>query len=65
MPKLSGIDTFKQLKIINPDVKVLFSSGFDSDVTVQDLLKSGAKGFIQKPYLISDFTKLVDEIIRS
>lgn len=65
MPKLSGIDTFRQLKSINPDVKVLFSSGFDSDITVQDLLKSGAKGFIQKPYLISDFTKLIDEIIRS
>ena len=64
MPKISGMETFNRLKKINPDIKVIFSSGFDSDGTIQDLLNSGAKGFIQKPYLTSEFTKLIDEVIR-
>jgi two-component system, cell cycle sensor histidine kinase and response regulator CckA len=64
MPKISGFETFSRLKTINPDIKVIFSSGFNNERTVQDLLNSGAKGFIQKPYLMSEFTKLIDEVIR-
>ncbi|PKL19153.1 MAG: hypothetical protein CVV49_02425 [Spirochaetae bacterium HGW-Spirochaetae-5] len=65
MPKLSGIETFRKLKSINPEVKIIFASGFNNEGSVQDILKSGAKGFIQKPYMLSEFTKLVDEVIRS
>ncbi len=64
MPKISGKETFQRLREINPEVKVIFSSGFNNDGTVQDLLNSGARGFIQKPYQMSDFTRLVDQVIR-
>jgi len=65
MPKISGKETFQKLKSINPEVKVIFASGFNNEGSVQDILNSGARGFIQKPYMISEFTKLVDEVIRS
>ncbi len=64
MPKISGKETFLRLRNINPDVKVIFSSGFYNEGTINELLNSGVKGFIQKPYMISDFTKLVDKVIR-
>jgi PAS domain S-box-containing protein len=50
MPKMSGKDTFKALVEINPDVKVLVSSGYSLNDDAQFILDSGAKGFIQKPF---------------
>jgi len=64
MPKISGKETFYRLKAINPEVKVIFASGFSNEGSAQELLSYGAKGFIQKPYMISEFTKLVDDVIR-
>ncbi len=64
MPRISGKETFERLKLINPEVKVLFASGFNNEGSIQNILKHGAKGFIQKPYMISDFTKLIDDVIR-
>jgi PAS domain S-box-containing protein len=65
MPGISGKETFQMLKLINPEVRVIFASGFNNEGSSQEILTSGAKGFIQKPYMISEFTRLVDEIIRS
>ncbi len=65
MPKMSGSETFLELLKINPEVKVIFSSGFNNEGTTQDLLNSGAKGFIQKPYQIAEFTGLVSDVIQS
>jgi len=48
MADMSGDDTFFA---INPDVKVLISSGYGAEGNVQSLLKSGALGLLQKPYL--------------
>ena len=65
MPKMSGSETFLELMKISPEIKVIFSSGFNNEGTTQDLLNSGARGFIQKPYQIADFTSLVYDVIHS
>ena len=63
MPKISGKETFRRLKMVNPDVRVIFSSGFNNEGGGQELFNSGAKGFIQKPYTASEFTRLVDQVL--
>jgi len=50
MPDLSGGETYDQLKKINPDVKVLLSSGYSIDSQASEILKRGCDGFIQKPF---------------
>ena len=50
MPKAGGHQTFMRLKTIDPDVKVLLSSGFVSEKEVADLLEAGACGFLPKPH---------------
>ena len=42
MPKSGGHQTFMRLKAIDPEVKVLLSSGFVSEREVADLLEAGA-----------------------
>jgi DNA-binding NtrC family response regulator len=54
MPKQGGHSTFYQLKAIDPDVKVILSSGYVSPAEVNDLLDKGACGFLPKPHRIKD-----------
>lgn len=54
MPKMGGHTTFYQLKNLDPDVKVLLSSGFVSATSVKDLQDNGAAGFLPKPHRIID-----------
>lgn len=63
MPKLSGQETFFQLKAIDPEVNVLCTSGFKDDVRVKTILENGAAGFLQKPYSMSDLIKKIQEFI--
>jgi signal transduction histidine kinase/ActR/RegA family two-component response regulator len=50
MPEMNGTDAFKQMKSINPQVKVIISSGYSMNNEAQILLNLGARTFIQKPY---------------
>lgn len=50
MPKMSGRDTFHAMKAVNPQVRVLLSSGYSVDGEAQQILNQGAFGFLQKPY---------------
>ncbi len=63
MPKLSGEEVYDELKKINPDIKVLLTSGFLQDDRVQKVLSKGVNGFIQKPYTIEKLSKAVDRIL--
>jgi PAS domain S-box-containing protein len=64
MPKLSGKETFLRLKGLDPGVRVLFSSGFHREGTVQELLGIGAKGFIHKPYRLHNLSKSVADALQ-
>lgn len=50
MPRKSGRDTFAEMKSIDPNVRVLVSSGFGREGEGEALIELGAVGFLQKPY---------------
>jgi PAS domain S-box-containing protein len=50
MPGLSGEETFQRLREINPDVRVVLSSGYTQTEATQRFAEHGWVGFIQKPY---------------
>ena len=63
MPKLGGHQTFYKIKEMDPNAKVLLSSGYVSEEEVNDLLEQGAKGFLPKPHRISVMAKEVRKIL--
>jgi CheY-like chemotaxis protein len=63
MPKQGGRETFLKLKEINPQVRVLFSTGYSQNEKVNEILALGVRGFIQKPYQIRDLLAKVREIL--
>jgi len=65
MPKISGGEVYDKLKEINPQVKVLLSSGYSVDGQATKILKRGCNGFIQKPFNMRDLSRKVNEILDS
>lgn len=63
MPKLSGPDTLRELRKINPTVHVLISSGFCSDEDRLTIEKEGIAGFVAKPYRPADLARKVREVL--
>ena len=63
MPKSGGHQTFMRLKAIDPQVKVLLSSGFVSEKEVSDLLAAGACGFLPKPHRLPALTAEIRRVL--
>jgi len=63
MPGMSGSETFNRLKGINPDIKVVLSSGYSMDGQAKEILNRGCNGFIQKPIKIADLSQKLREIL--
>ena len=59
MPEMDGPATFNALRSMNPSLKVLISSGFSQDSSVQKLLNNGAAGFVAKPYQTEDLLRAI------
>jgi len=65
MPRLSGKDTFRGLRQINPGAQVLLSSGFSVEGEAQVLLEEGAVGFLQKPYFLLELSQALSRLFAS
>jgi len=63
MPELDGLETFHELKLIDPAVKVLLASGFSRQAFPAALEKEGVAGFLQKPLLLEQLQAKLQEIL--
>jgi len=50
MPNMDGMAALQELVLIKPGLKVILSSGYDQQESIQQLSGRGLAGFIQKPY---------------
>lgn len=65
MPKMSGIMCYRWLTRINPQVKVILSSGYNSENIDQDILTAPNIRFVQKPYLIEELLNAIRQLLES
>ena len=63
MPKSGGHQTFFKIRAIDPEAKILLSSGFVSEEEVQDLLAQGACGFLPKPHRLPVVARTIRDIL--
>ena len=63
MPGMGGGETFDNLKAINPDIKVLLSSGYSINGQASKILERGCDGFIQKPFNLNQLSEKIQRII--
>ena len=63
MPVMSGGETYRALKNINPRIKVILSSGYSMNGEAAKILESGCNGFIQKPFNVMNLSKKIREVL--
>ena len=63
MPKMDGRACFSALRGIQPDVKVILSSGYNEQDATNRFAGKGLAGFVQKPYEPEIMIKKLQEIL--
>lgn len=53
MPVMDGEETFRELRRLDPAVRVLLSSGYNEQEVISRFVGKGLAGFVQKPYQFS------------
>ena len=59
MPHVDGEQCFRELRMMNPEVKVIMSSGFSEVEVTEKFVGKGLAGFIQKPYKYSELRDVI------
>lgn len=63
MPEIGGGEVYDRLKEIDPNIKVLLSSGYSINGQAKEILKRGCDDFIQKPFHMSELSQKIREIL--
>ncbi|MDO9559476.1 MAG: response regulator, partial [Syntrophales bacterium] len=63
MPGMGGIRCLEALRDIDPQVKVIISSGYITNSKQREVMDKGAAGFIQKPYRRQDILNLARGVL--
>ena len=59
LPDENGVTTFKRIRKINPDAKVILSTGYTESSDIIELMNLGCRSKLQKPYTMSTLTEEV------
>ncbi len=60
---MGGKETIKKLKMLDPNVKAIASSGYSEDRIMSEYNKYGFEGFIAKTYTVKDLSKVLNKVI--
>ena len=63
MPNMGGGRAYDRLKEIDPDIKVLLSSGYSIEGEATEILERGCNGFIQKPFNMMGLSGKIGEVL--
>ena len=62
MPGLGGVETFKRLQALDPDLPVVLTSGYAEEEARAQLGQLKLAAFLQKPYLAKDLARVVEGV---
>jgi len=63
MPGMNGLQVLHMLQALNPDVRVIFSSGLSAQSDSERLLDGGARAFVAKPYRVEELVRRVRQVL--
>ena len=65
MPHMDGDKAFRELRRMDPELRVIISSGYDEQEVTQHFAGAGLAGFIQKPYQMATLSAKLQEVLNN
>jgi len=65
MPNMGGEETFRELRKLDPNLRIILSSGYGEKEITNRFVGKGLAGFIQKPYLAAKLVTKVRDVLSS
>ncbi len=65
MPHMSGPELFAHMKEVNPNVRLIVSTGYSHDQEGQRMLRHGCLGYLQKPYNADTLNQTIRSVLDS
>ena len=65
MPHMDGQETFRQLRLLRPEVKILLMSGFNQQEAISHFTGKGLAGFVQKPFELATLALELRRVLES
>ena len=62
---MGGKQAMEKLKQMDPNVNAIVSSGYSTDVVVEDYVRFGFSGYVTKPYELKTLSKVLSKTIRA
>jgi len=62
MPNMGGLECVEAMHRLNPDLKVILTSGFSRDSIADKINEAHIMGFLQKPFRLQELSELVAAI---
>jgi PAS domain S-box-containing protein len=59
MPNMNGVETFRELRRVDPKVRVVLTSGYNEQDAVHDFTGKGLAAFVQKPFQLEDLRQAI------
>ncbi|BCL63217.1 hypothetical protein DGMP_39100 [Desulfomarina profundi] len=63
MPHMDGEEAFRELRKIDPKVKVIICSGYNEQDVSQKFVGKGLAGFLKKPYQLQELQKMIRHLL--
>ena len=63
MPGMSGTELYTRIKKINPDIKILYMSGYNEEIVDQHNILKDQNSFIQKPFTLTELQKKIQTVL--
>ena len=63
MPNIDGIEALRQIKLGDPDAKIIMCSAMGQEAMVMEAIKLGALDFIVKPFKAERIIQTVNKIL--
>lgn len=63
LPDYNGFDLLPKMLAIQPDLKIVFSTGNPIEESEESLHEKGAVGFLQKPYSLGDLKETLNRVL--
>lgn len=65
MPGMGGSEVFDRIREMNPEARILLSTGFSLSNQAQEIMDKGCNGFIQKPFQPGELSLKIRQILDS